>query len=108
MSAPDTHASLPQWLAYLENLHHTEIDLGLDRVRDVAQRLGLRYPFTVITVGGTNGKGSVCAMLDAILLAGGYKVGTYASPHLVDFNERSEERRVGKECRSRWAADRWR
>ncbi|HLU16337.1 MAG TPA: bifunctional tetrahydrofolate synthase/dihydrofolate synthase [Burkholderiaceae bacterium] len=88
MSAPDTHASLPQWLAYLENLHHTEIDLGLDRVRDVAQRLGLRYPFTVITVGGTNGKGSVCAMLDAILLAGGYKVGTYASPHLVDFNER--------------------
>lgn len=88
MSCPDAKADLPQWLAYLESLHHTEIDLGLDRVRRVADALKLDYPYTVITVGGTNGKGSVCAMLEAIILAGGYKVGTYTSPHLVHYNER--------------------
>lgn len=88
MSVPDANTPLPQWLAYLETLHPTEIDLGLERISSVARRLGVTCPFTVITVGGTNGKGSVCAMLDAILLAGGYKVGTYTSPHLVDYNER--------------------
>lgn len=88
MSRPDMRANLSDWLAYLEALHHTEIDLGLERVRTVAERLGLHYPYTVITVGGTNGKGSVCAMLEAIILAGGYKIGTYTSPHLVDYNER--------------------
>lgn len=88
MPTPDANATLPQWLAYLETLHHTEIDLGLDRIKQVADRLGLTYPYTTITVGGTNGKGSVCAMLEAIVLAGGYKAGTYTSPHLVDYNER--------------------
>ena len=81
-------ATLPQWLAYLETLHPTEIDLGLDRIREVAQRLELTYPYIAITVGGTNGKGSVCAMLDSIIAAGGYKVGVYTSPHLIDYNER--------------------
>lgn len=88
MPIPDASATLPQWLAYLETLHPVEIDLGLDRVREVAGRLELSHPYTTITVGGTNGKGSVCAMLEAMILAGGYKVGTYTSPHLVDYNER--------------------
>lgn len=85
---PSKTATLQDWLGYLETLHHTSIDLGLDRIRAVAAKLGLTYPFVKVTVGGTNGKGSTCAMLEAILLASGYKVGLYTSPHLVDFNER--------------------
>jgi dihydrofolate synthase/folylpolyglutamate synthase len=85
---PDATATLAQWLDYLETLHKTPVDLGLDRIRVVASSLGLQYPYIKITVGGTNGKGSTCAMLEAILLAAGYKVGLYTSPHLVNFNER--------------------
>jgi len=81
-------ASLDQWLAHLETLHPKAIDLGLDRIRIVAQRLGLTLPFVKIVVAGTNGKGSTCAMLEAILLSAGYRVGLYTSPHLVHFNER--------------------
>lgn len=81
-------ASLAQWLARIETLHPQAIDLGLDRVRTVAQRLALAPAGVVITIGGTNGKGSSCAMLEAILLAAGYRVGLYTSPHLVRFNER--------------------
>ncbi|SHH88256.1 bifunctional tetrahydrofolate synthase/dihydrofolate synthase [Pollutimonas bauzanensis] len=85
---PGNTATLQDWLDYLETLHRVSIDLGLDRIRAVAAKLDLKYPFVKITVGGTNGKGSTCAMLEAILLASGYKVGLYTSPHLVDFNER--------------------
>ncbi|MEO6986427.1 MAG: bifunctional folylpolyglutamate synthase/dihydrofolate synthase, partial [Paralcaligenes sp.] len=85
---PDSTSSLADWLAYLERLHHQPIELGLDRIRIVAQKLALAHPFIKITVGGTNGKGSTCAMLEAILLASGYHVGMYTSPHLIDFNER--------------------
>ncbi len=85
MTAIDT---LDGWLAYIEGLHHRPIDMTLERVRTVAQRLDLRFPCPVIIVGGTNGKGSTCAMLDSILRAAGYRVGLYTSPHLVDFNER--------------------
>ncbi len=85
---PSNSSTLQEWLAYLETLHRTSIDMGLDRVRAVAEKLNLQLPFVKITVGGTNGKGSTCAMLEAILLASGYKVGLYTSPHLVDFNER--------------------
>ncbi|RTZ47930.1 bifunctional tetrahydrofolate synthase/dihydrofolate synthase [Candidimonas sp. SYP-B2681] len=85
---PSNSSTLQEWLAYLETLHRTSIDMGLDRVRAVAAKLNLQLPFIKITVGGTNGKGSTCAMLEAILLASGYKVGLYTSPHLVDFNER--------------------
>lgn len=85
---PGDNASLDQWLAYLETLHPKAIDMGLERVRSVAQRLELKLPFVKIVVAGTNGKGSTCAMLEAILLAAGYKVGLYTSPHLIDFNER--------------------
>lgn len=85
---PNESSGLQEWLGYLETLHHRAIDLGLDRIKKVAGKLGLRLPFVKITVGGTNGKGSTCAMLEAILLAAGYKVGMYTSPHLIDFNER--------------------
>lgn len=80
--------SLADWLGRIEALHPKTIDLGLERVQAVAQRLSLSLPGAVFTVGGTNGKGSSCAMLEAILLAAGYRVGVYTSPHLVRFNER--------------------
>ena len=80
--------SLADWLTYLESLHPKTIALGLERVAQVKQRLDLQPDFPVIIVGGTNGKGSVCAMLEAILHAAGYKVGCYTSPHLLDYNER--------------------
>lgn len=85
--------TLAAWLQYLESLHPKTIELGLERVAQVRQRLGLNPEFPVIIVGGTNGKGSVCAMLEAMLHAAGYKVGCYTSPHLVDYNERV---RIGK------------
>ncbi|WP_088177617.1 bifunctional tetrahydrofolate synthase/dihydrofolate synthase [Ferriphaselus sp. R-1] len=82
------HSTLSDWLSYLESLHPKTIALGLERVAEVKQRLNLHPEFPVIIVGGTNGKGSVCAMLEAILHAAGYKVGCYTSPHLLDYNER--------------------
>ena len=80
--------TLSSWLQRIERLHAKPIDLGLDRVRAVAGRLQLSLDLPAIVVGGTNGKGSTCAMLDSILRAAGYRVGLYASPHLLDFNER--------------------
>ena len=80
--------SLSDWLAYLERIHPSVIDMGLERVSAVRDRLGVVPGFPIITVGGTNGKGSVCAMLDAILSRAGYRVGLYASPHLLRYNER--------------------
>jgi dihydrofolate synthase / folylpolyglutamate synthase len=85
---PTLPQSLPDWLAYLERIHPSVIDMGLDRVSAVRDRLGLAPGFPIITVGGTNGKGSVCAMLEAILSSAGYCVGLYASPHLLRYNER--------------------
>jgi dihydrofolate synthase / folylpolyglutamate synthase len=86
---PSAGATLDAWLNYLEALHPSSIDMGLDRVRAVADRLSLGSPAIKIVVGGTNGKGSTCAMLESILLAAGYKVGLYTSPHLIRFNERA-------------------
>jgi dihydrofolate synthase/folylpolyglutamate synthase len=81
--------SLPAWLAWQDTLHPQKIDLGLARVASVAERMGLLQPaYGVITVAGTNGKGSSVAMLAAILGAAGYRVGTYTSPHLLRYNER--------------------
>ncbi len=82
---PDTLAG---WLSYLETLHPKTIALGLERVAQVKQRLNLQPGFPVIAVGGTNGKGSVCAMLESMLHAAGYRVGCYTSPHLLRYNER--------------------
>jgi len=81
--------TLPQWFSYIENLHCQTIALGLERVGVVAQKLGaLVFECPVITVAGTNGKGSSVAFLEAIFTAAGYTVGAYTSPHLLRFNER--------------------
>src|SRR4030065_1099183 len=85
--------TLADWLTYLESLHPKTIALGLERVTQVKQRLNLQPDFPVIVVGGTNGKGSVCALLESILHAAGYRVGCYTSPHLLRYNERV---RIGK------------
>ena len=86
-SAPKPRA-LEQWLQYLERLHPQAIALGLDRVSKVKRALALSPDYPIITVGGTNGKGSCCAMLEAMLLHAGYRVGCYTSPHLLRYNER--------------------
>ena len=80
--------SLDSWLAHCERLHPHTIDMGLERVQEVVKRLGLRFEACVITVAGTNGKWSTCAMLEACLLQAGYRTGVYTSPHLVHFQER--------------------
>ncbi|UUZ67393.1 bifunctional tetrahydrofolate synthase/dihydrofolate synthase [Polaromonas sp. P2-4] len=84
--------TLDEWLAYCEHLHPKSIDMGLERVKAVAQRMGLAFACPVITVAGTNGKGSTCAMLEAILLQAGYRTGVFTSPHLVHFEERCRVR----------------
>lgn len=85
---PDHPTTLADWLAHAERLHPVTIDMGLERVQRVAQRMGLRLDCPVITVAGTNGKGSTCAMLEAIYTQSGYRTGVYTSPHLVHFEER--------------------
>ena len=82
---------LDGWLAHLEALHprgSAGIELGLERVAAIKARLGQREACPLILVGGTNGKGSTCAMLERILLVAGYRVGLYTSPHLLHYNER--------------------
>jgi dihydrofolate synthase/folylpolyglutamate synthase len=85
---PDYPTTLPDWLAHCERLHPVTIDMGLDRVQAVARRMGLALDCPVITVAGTNGKGSTCAMLEAVYGESGYRTGVYTSPHLVHFEER--------------------
>ncbi|MFH7587387.1 bifunctional tetrahydrofolate synthase/dihydrofolate synthase [Oceanimonas smirnovii] len=81
--------TLADWLTLLEGLNMARIELGLERMQRVAGRLGLlSLPSYVITVGGTNGKGSTCALLESMLMAGGMTVGVYSSPHLLDYRER--------------------
>jgi dihydrofolate synthase/folylpolyglutamate synthase len=79
---------LAEWLAFVEHQHVRPIDLGLDRVAKVRDLLGLKVTAPVIIVGGTNGKGSTCAMLECILGCAGYRTGLYTSPHLLRYNER--------------------
>lgn len=83
-----TFETLAEWLEYCEKLHAKPIDLGLERVREVARRMNIRFDCPVITVAGTNGKGSTCAMSESILSQAGYKTGVFTSPHLVHFEER--------------------
>ena len=80
--------TLSDWLRHCEQLHPKNIDMGLARVGEVAQQLGVAFDCPVITVAGTNGKGSTCAMLEAICREAGYRTGVYTSPHLVHFEER--------------------
>ncbi|MGZ5227570.1 MAG: bifunctional tetrahydrofolate synthase/dihydrofolate synthase, partial [Burkholderiales bacterium] len=76
-------APLQDWLTHIERVHPRTIEMGLERVAVVKDTLGLVPRFPIVTVGGTNGKGSACAMLEAILHEAGYRVGCYTSPHLV-------------------------
>ncbi|MDE2145520.1 MAG: bifunctional tetrahydrofolate synthase/dihydrofolate synthase [Burkholderiales bacterium] len=85
MQAPQT---LAQWLAHCARLHPATMDLSLERTAEVARRLGLRFAMPLITVAGTNGKGSTCAMLESIARQAGYRVGLYQKPELVHFEER--------------------
>lgn len=82
------HKNLSEWLRYIENLHTKPIVMGLDRVEKLIERLELKTTFHIISVAGTNGKGSTCAMLEAIYVQAGYRVGCYTSPHLLRYNER--------------------
>ncbi|MGF6918468.1 bifunctional tetrahydrofolate synthase/dihydrofolate synthase [Paraburkholderia sp. 40] len=84
-----TFPTLDAWLTHLESAHTVGIDLGLQRISQVRDALQVSFDCPVITVGGTNGKGSTCAILEAILLRAGYRVGCHTSPHLLAFNERA-------------------
>ena len=83
-----TNWQLADWLKHCEGIHPIGIDMGLTRVGSVASRMALGFACPVITVAGTNGKGSTCAMLESILSEAGFKTGVYSSPHLVHFEER--------------------
>ncbi|WP_145525296.1 bifunctional tetrahydrofolate synthase/dihydrofolate synthase [Yersinia vastinensis] len=86
---PQATSPLAAWLDYLERLHSQPIELGLERVKQVAERLDLLKPApTVFTIAGTNGKGTTCCTLESILLAAGLRVGVYSSPHLLRYTER--------------------
>ncbi len=97
MTFPTHLHNVDDWLAYIEGLHPQNIAMGLDRVRTVWQRTGLEFKCPVISVAGTNGKGSTCAMLEAIYTQAGYRTAVYSSPHLVHFLERC---RIGGEMAS--------
>jgi dihydrofolate synthase/folylpolyglutamate synthase len=88
----DSELSLPEdlagWLRYIEAQHPKSISMGLDRVASVKERMGLDPQFPIIMVGGTNGKGSTCAMLENIYHQAGYRVASYSSPHILRYNER--------------------
>ena len=87
--SPKATDSLETWLSYLEKSHFKPIDMGLERIREVAEGLDLLKPAPyVITVAGTNGKGSTCRLLETALVKAGLKVGVYSSPHLIHYNER--------------------
>ena len=88
--------SLADWLAHCERLHPKTIDLTLARMHVVRERLALAPGAPLVVVAGTNGKGSTCAMLEAIALAAGYRVGLHTSPHLVRFEERCRTSRPSR------------
>ena len=79
---------LAGWLEYIERLHPSTIELGLERVREVYEALAVPKTCPLFIVGGTNGKGSTCTMLEGVLQSAGYRVGKYLSPHLLRYNER--------------------
>ena len=80
--------NLTDWLGYIESIHPSTIDLTLERIKIVIERLNLDISFPILTVGGTNGKGSTCSILESIYKEAGYKVACYTSPHFLHFNER--------------------
>ncbi len=88
LTAPKEGANLQDWLDYISQINPQPMELGLERMTKMIARLGIEFDCPVFTVGGTNGKGSTCAMLDAILRYSSYHVGLHTSPHLLRFNER--------------------
>ncbi len=86
---PQFFNDLPSWLTFLESAHPVGIDMGLARINQVKEALNLKFSCPVITVAGTNGKGSTCAFLEAIFCEAGYRVGCHTSPHFIDFEERA-------------------
>lgn len=88
LPAPGSGAGLEDWLRWIERQHPSTIAMGLERVHAVRQRLGIEFACPVITVGGTNGKGSTCAFLEAMLCEAGHRAGCYTSPHLHAYGER--------------------
>src|ERR1041385_2844729 len=81
-------STLPEWMSWIETIHTNEIDLGLERVKKVAERLKiLSFSCPVVIVGGTNGKGSTVFGLESIYLAANYRTGTFSSPFLFQYNE---------------------
>ena len=89
MTELKTFPTLDAWLHHIETLHAIPIDMGLDRMKRMVEKMGIRFRCPVITVGGTNGKGSTVAMLESIYRAAGYRTGAHTSPHLLRFNERA-------------------
>lgn len=87
---PNQQSSLESWLAHLLSIHPTEIDMGLGRVSQVAKAMGLTQlgNTKIVTVAGTNGKGTTCVMIEQMMAAAGWKVGVYSSPHMLKYNER--------------------
>ena len=88
MKAPGEDANLDQWLEYIANINAKPMELGLERMKTMIKRMNIDLACPVITVAGTNGKGSTCAMIDSILRYAGYHTGLHTSPHLLHFNER--------------------
>jgi dihydrofolate synthase/folylpolyglutamate synthase len=85
---PDLTSDLPRWLAYIDSLHSQVIDMGLERIKEVAAKLGVLKPAPfVFLVGGTNGKGTTCHTLEKVLMQSGYKVGVFSSPHMIHYKE---------------------
>lgn len=101
---PSQSSSLDDWLCYLESVHPANIEMGLERVAAVANNIGLLNTSSkIILIGGTNGKGTTARCLESLLLAQGHSVGTYASPHLIRYNERV--RINGKELDDQYHVD---
>jgi dihydrofolate synthase/folylpolyglutamate synthase len=92
INAPGPEATVAAWLSYIESIHPASIDMGLDRVRSVGLALGVLSPWScpIVTVAGTNGKGTTVKSLTTLINTLGYQVGAYTSPHLIDFAERIE------------------
>ncbi len=86
---PETISTLDDWLNYIEKLHAKPIDLGLDRMKEMIRRLGIGFDSPVITVAGTNGKGSTCTFIETIFREAGFRTALHTSPHLLRFNERA-------------------
>lgn len=89
LSSHSLRSNLDEWLSYIESIHFTEIDMGLTRIKQVAERLAIDLSLSkIITVAGTNGKGTTCAFLENALLFEKHSVAVYSSPHIECFNER--------------------